>query len=229
MHGNAAIERTLDEIGGEARAEAAFILGETLGHRREVPFHHVRHAAAFEHVVMGQAIGHLRRHTRPGLPFAQRLRREWRNLEHPSFGDAVVDVPVVIIGAIADDLHLQADLVLEVFERRRRVDRLVEDRRVIAVAHGKPLEIAIAALGRILDAQCARVMIACDPDFAHRQGGDAADLIGALQHERARAMIMGGDRRRQAADAGADRDDIRLEIPLRWKIPNHGVVPHLKT
>ena len=131
LHGNAAIEHTLNEIGRQARTKTAFVLSETLAHEVVVPFHHIRHPAPCEYVVMGHAIGHLGRQTRSGLPFTQGDRREWHDLEHAPFGNAVVEVPVIIIGAIADNLHLQADPVLKILKRQRRVDHLVEDGHLI--------------------------------------------------------------------------------------------------
>src|SRR3546814_6818001 len=85
---------------------------------------------------------------------------------------------------MADHAHLQADPVLEEFQRDRCMDRLVEDRLVFAVTERQAFDVAKPALRRILDAGFSLQMIAGNPDLAHREGGDAADLIGALQHQR---------------------------------------------
>src|SRR5690606_33839397 len=113
-----------------------------------------------ENILMSESIRHMRRYTRPGPPLAQGLRRKRQGLEQAAFGNGVFVEPVVVIGAIANDAHLQANPVLEVSERRRRVYRLIEDRRVTSIAHGEPPDVAIAAFGRVLDAQRRSVMVA---------------------------------------------------------------------
>src|SRR3546814_10788326 len=77
---------------------------------------------------------------------------------------------------MADHAHLQADPVLEEFQRDRCMDRLVEDRLVFAVTERQAFDVAKPALRRILDAGFSLQMIARNPDLAHREGGDAADL-----------------------------------------------------
>src|SRR3546814_13867435 len=55
------------------------------------------------------------------------------HLEIAAFGEAIFVVWVVVVGQMADHAHLQADPVLEEFQRDRCMDRLVEDRLVFAV------------------------------------------------------------------------------------------------
>ena len=70
---------------------------------------------------------------------------------------------------------------------------LVENGEVVAIAHGETLQIAKAAVDRILEAEGGSVVVARDPDFAHREGGDSAHLLGSFDDQRLRAMIMGRD------------------------------------
>src|SRR3546814_20427998 len=68
-----------------------------------------------------------------------------------AFGEAIFVVWVVVVGQMADHAHLQADPVLEEFQRDRCMDRLVEDRLVFAVTERQAFDVAKPALRRILD------------------------------------------------------------------------------
>src|SRR3546814_4022397 len=101
------------------------------------------------------------------------------------------------------------------------MDRLVEDRLVFAVTERQAFDVAKPALRRILDAGFSLQMIAGNPDLAHREGGDAADLIGALQHQRTGDEFMCGDRGREATAARTDRHHIGFKVPLLGRSEEH--------
>jgi hypothetical protein len=176
------IDRALDEVSRQPRAEAALVLHQPLGHRRVVPLEHVGRAALAVHLGVHHAVGHQRRDSRAFLPLAQRSRVERLDLKHPPFGQGIVAVHVIVVGTTADDLHPEADPLLEPAQRGGSVIAETADHRVLAIVQREPLQVAEAALGRILDADCGREMIARHPALADRQRGDAAQLVGFFQH-----------------------------------------------
>src|SRR3546814_13231692 len=73
-------------------------------------------------------------------------------LDVAAFGEAVFVVWVVVVGQMADHAHLQADPVLEEFQRDRCMDRLVEDRLVLAVTERQAFDVAKPAIRRLIAA-----------------------------------------------------------------------------
>src|SRR3546814_13090408 len=86
-----------------------------------------------------------------------------------AFGEAIFVVWVVVVGQMADHAHLQADPVLEEFQRDRCMDRLVEDRLVFAVTERQSFDLAKLVLRRILTAGFRLQLIPGNLDLAHRE------------------------------------------------------------
>ena len=197
---------------GPKRAQ---ILGDALAEQLVVPGGDFGEPAPGIHLLVEGAGRHDRREPGLVLPLAERLGVEQLDRHVAARRLRAGRARVVVVGQALTGLPAHAGLLTVV------LDGLVHGReqlvlvRLALEAGADELVVLAALVEAVGEAELEHGLVGGNEDLAAAEAGEAAELAGLLEHHAGGALVVRDDRRAEAAEARADRDDVRLEIPAR--------------